>query len=161
MASSATRLIGEIVQARIARSDRPIRRRGSALFFQLIIIRPIEPKTFQPINRDPRLDAKGSEPTAQRTKRICLLKPIWRHGYIIALGKLFRKYWDRNITVGSFVTESSFVLAGIIRAPVLGLPIAVCNYSEAVALLSAWAQNSSAAHLVAAANTHLCNHRAR
>ncbi len=37
----------------------------------------------------------------------------------------------------------------------LGLPIAVCNYSEAVALLSAWAQNSSAAHLVAAANTHL------
>jgi UDP-N-acetyl-D-mannosaminuronic acid transferase (WecB/TagA/CpsF family) len=65
----------------------------------------------------------------------------------------FRKYWHLNITVRSLVT--SFVLAGIARAPVLGLPIAVCNYSEAVALLRTWAQNSSAPHLVAAANTHL------
>lgn len=53
------------------------------------------------------------------------------------------------------MTQSSFVSAGIARTPVLGLPIAVCNYSEAVALLRKWAQHSSTPHLVAAANTHL------
>jgi N-acetylglucosaminyldiphosphoundecaprenol N-acetyl-beta-D-mannosaminyltransferase len=51
--------------------------------------------------------------------------------------------------------QPSLVSDSIVRAPVLGLPIAVCNYSEAVALLRAWAQNPSAPYLVAAANTHL------
>ncbi|MBV8212624.1 MAG: WecB/TagA/CpsF family glycosyltransferase [Verrucomicrobia bacterium] len=41
------------------------------------------------------------------------------------------------------------------RAPVLGLPVSICNYSEVMALLRSWAENSTACHLVAAANTHV------
>jgi N-acetylglucosaminyldiphosphoundecaprenol N-acetyl-beta-D-mannosaminyltransferase len=53
------------------------------------------------------------------------------------------------------VTQSSFVLTGIARASVLGLPIAICNYTQAVGLLRTWAQEANAPLLVAAANTHL------
>ena len=41
------------------------------------------------------------------------------------------------------------------QAPVLGLPIAVCDYSQAVATLRVWTQNLTVSYLVAAANTHV------
>jgi N-acetylglucosaminyldiphosphoundecaprenol N-acetyl-beta-D-mannosaminyltransferase len=44
---------------------------------------------------------------------------------------------------------------GFVQRPVLGLPVAICNYAEAVALLKGWARHSTAPRLVAAANTHL------
>jgi N-acetylglucosaminyldiphosphoundecaprenol N-acetyl-beta-D-mannosaminyltransferase len=52
-------------------------------------------------------------------------------------------------------SEASFEKGDFAQMPVLGLPVAICNYSEAVALLRGWARHSNAPRLVAAANTHL------
>jgi N-acetylglucosaminyldiphosphoundecaprenol N-acetyl-beta-D-mannosaminyltransferase len=41
------------------------------------------------------------------------------------------------------------------RAPVLGLPVSICSYAEAMTLLRTWAQNSTSSYLIAAANTHV------
>jgi N-acetylglucosaminyldiphosphoundecaprenol N-acetyl-beta-D-mannosaminyltransferase len=41
------------------------------------------------------------------------------------------------------------------RASVLGLPVAICSYSQVIAVIRAWAQNRDTPRLVAAANTHL------
>ena len=51
--------------------------------------------------------------------------------------------------------RQGFDQVSLSRAPILGLPVSICNYSGAMALLRTWAENSTTAHLVAAANTHL------
>jgi N-acetylglucosaminyldiphosphoundecaprenol N-acetyl-beta-D-mannosaminyltransferase len=51
--------------------------------------------------------------------------------------------------------QPSLVSGSVVRAPVLGLPVAICNYSELIVLLQAWARNPATPRLIAAANTHL------
>lgn len=41
------------------------------------------------------------------------------------------------------------------QAPVLDLPITICDYSQVIRTLRVWAKNLTASYLVAAANTHL------
>jgi N-acetylglucosaminyldiphosphoundecaprenol N-acetyl-beta-D-mannosaminyltransferase len=52
-------------------------------------------------------------------------------------------------------SEASSQKGDFVRQPVLGLPVAICDYADAVALIRGWARQPSVPHLVAAANTHL------
>lgn len=52
-------------------------------------------------------------------------------------------------------TQSIPLQVNLACAPVLGLPVTICNYSQVVSLLNLWAQKTRTPRLVAAANTHL------
>jgi N-acetylglucosaminyldiphosphoundecaprenol N-acetyl-beta-D-mannosaminyltransferase len=54
-------------------------------------------------------------------------------------------------------SRQSFKLPNLAHAPVLGLPVNICDYPQAAVAMRAGANNSTTSYLVAAANTHIAS----